>query len=69
VLNIKDLSILDSSATITPELLREKGIVRRQGPVKLLSEGEAAAAYIIKLDKVSRAAALKIQAAGGTVED
>jgi len=69
VLNIKDLSTLDSSATITPELLREKGIVRRQGPVKLLSEGEAAAAYIIKLDKVSRAAALKIQAAGGTVED
>jgi large subunit ribosomal protein L15 len=69
VLNIKDLSTLDSSATITPELLREKGIVRRQGPVKLLSEGEVAAAYIIKLDKVSRAAALKIQAAGGTVED
>ena len=69
VLNIKDLSTLDSSATITPELLREKGIVRRQGPIKLLSEGEAAAAYIIKLDKVSRAAALKIQAAGGTVED
>jgi large subunit ribosomal protein L15 len=69
VLNIKDLSTLDSSATITPELLREKGIVRRQGPVKLLSEGEVAGAYIIKLDKVSRAAALKIQAAGGTVED
>ncbi|MEI7449392.1 MAG: 50S ribosomal protein L15 [Desulfomonile sp.] len=69
VLNIKDLSTLDSSATITPELLREKGIVRRQGPVKLLSDGEAATAYIIKLDKVSRAAALKIQAAGGTVED
>jgi large subunit ribosomal protein L15 len=68
VVNIKDLTPLDAQGAITPDLLRERGIVRRQGPVKLLSVGDASAAFTIRLDAVSTAAKAKIEAAGGTVE-
>lgn len=67
VVNIKDLSRLEAGVEVTPDLLREKGIVKRRGPVKLLSAGEAAFAFQIKLDRVSRAARDKIEAAGGSV--
>jgi large subunit ribosomal protein L15 len=68
VLNIKDLARLDPNMAVTPELLREIGMVKRNGPVKLLSEGEVSTAYTIKLDRISTAAKSKIEAAGGKVE-
>jgi len=67
VLNVKDLSRLEAGAEVTPDLLREKGIVKRRGPIKLLSAGEVASAFQIKLDRVSKAARVKIEAAGGSV--
>ena len=48
-------------------LLREKGLVKRRGPVKLLSGGDVSSVYTIKLDRVSVAAKAKIEAAGGSV--
>jgi len=69
VINVKDLSRLETETEITPELLRDKGIVKRRGPIKLLSSGDVTAAYTIKLDRVSSAARAKIEAAGGSVED
>jgi large subunit ribosomal protein L15 len=69
VINIKDLSRLDAGREVTVELLRDKGIVKRQGPIKLLSQGEVSAAYSVKLDRISKAARIKIEAAGGNVEE
>jgi large subunit ribosomal protein L15 len=68
VLNVKDLARLDPQEVITPELLRDKGILRRSGPVKLLADGDVAAAYTVRVDRVSSAARSKIEAAGGKVE-
>lgn len=68
VINIKDLARLDAGSAVTPEVLREKGIVKRQGPVKLLAEGEISAAYTVRLDRVSAKARSKVEAAGGVVE-
>lgn len=68
VVNIKDLARLDPSQVITPELLREAGLVKRSGPVKLLSQGEVTAALTVKVDRISTAAKSKIEAAGGKVE-
>ena len=68
VLNVKDLARLDPQEVITPELLRDKGILRRSGPVKLLADGAVAAAYTVRVDRVSSAARSKIEAAGGKVE-
>jgi large subunit ribosomal protein L15 len=69
VVNIKALAGLDATVAITADLLREKGIVKRRGPIKLLSNGEVAAPFTIMLDRVSRVAKEKIQAAGGTVTE
>ncbi|MEJ2716799.1 MAG: 50S ribosomal protein L15 [Deltaproteobacteria bacterium] len=69
VVNVKDLSRFEAGTVITAEMLREHGMVKRQGPVKLLSDGELSAAYTVRLDRVSASARSKIEAAGGTVED
>jgi large subunit ribosomal protein L15 len=69
VVHIKDLARFEEGAVITPEMLREHGMVKRRGPVKLLSDGDLTGAYTIRLDRVSGTARSKIEAAGGTVED
>lgn len=69
VVNIKSLAGLDAASVITGDLLREKGIVKRKGPIKLLSNGDVATPYTVQVDKVSRAAREKIEAAGGTVTE
>jgi large subunit ribosomal protein L15 len=68
VINVKDLARLEPGSVVTTEVLREKGLVKRQGPVKLLSVGDAPDAYTIRVERVSAAAKQKIEAAGGTVE-
>ena len=67
VVNIKDLARLGAETEVTADLLREKGLVKRRGPVKLLSGGDVSSVYTIKLDRVSVAAKAKIEAAGGSV--
>jgi large subunit ribosomal protein L15 len=69
LVHIKDLSRFESGTEITPELLREAGIVRKKGPIKLLSDGDPAGAYTIRLDRTSAAARTKIETAGGKVEE
>lgn len=69
ILNIGNLAILDPAVMVTSEVLRERGIIKRKGPIKLLSRGEVSVAYNVRVDKVSRAAAEKIRASGGTIED
>jgi large subunit ribosomal protein L15 len=68
VINLKDLTRLDAGSAVTPELLREKGIVKRQGPVKLLADGDVSGAYTVRLERISTRARSKIEAAGGVVE-
>lgn len=68
IVNIEDLARFDAGSTITVEALREVGLVKRQGPVKLLSNGEVAAAYTVRLHRISNNARTKIEAAGGNVE-
>ncbi len=69
IVHIKDLSGFEAGTEITPALLREQGITKRQGPIKLLADGDVGGAYNVKLDRVSSAARAKIEAAGGTVEE
>jgi large subunit ribosomal protein L15 len=69
IVQIRDLSRFEAGTEITEDLLRKAGIIKRKGPIKLLSEGDITAAYNIKLHRISAAAKTKIEAAGGTVED
>ena len=58
----------DPGVEITPELLRERGLVGRQGRVKVLARGDVGKALTVRAHKFSGKAAEKIAAAGGTAE-
>ncbi len=58
----------DAGTDVTPELLREHGLVGRTGGVKVLGRGEISKKLTIRAHKFSGAAAEKIAAAGGTAE-
>jgi len=58
----------DAGVEVTPELLRERGLVGRAGPVKILARGELSKALTVRAHKFSGKAAEKIAAAGGKAE-
>jgi large subunit ribosomal protein L15 len=58
----------DAGVEITPELLREKGLVHSDVRVKVLARGDIAKALTVRAHKFSGKAAEKIAAAGGTAE-
>src|SRR5690349_18678648 len=59
----------DAGTVVTPELLRERGLVPGGGrPVKVLARGDVGKALTIRAHKFSGKAAEKIAAAGGTSE-
>jgi len=67
VVNLDQLA--DLGADVTPELLREKGIVRGRKPVKVLGDGEVKKAIRVVAHKFSKSARAKIEAAGGRCEE
>jgi large subunit ribosomal protein L15 len=58
----------EAGETVTPETLREKQLVRKGTPVKVLAAGELTKAITVKAHRFSKQAKDKIQAAGGTAE-
>jgi large subunit ribosomal protein L15 len=56
--------------TVDLELLKEKGVVKRKGVsrLKILGDGELNVALTVRANQFSKAAAGKIEAAGGTAE-
>ena len=66
--NLSDLAVFEAGTEVTPELLKEKRILRSAGkPVKLLATGEIDRALTVTVQRASQAAKDKIIAAGGTV--
>jgi large subunit ribosomal protein L15 len=61
--------VFEAGSAVTPELLRERGLVRSsRAPVKVLGRGEIGKALTVKAHKFSGSAAAKIAAAGGAAE-
>ena len=58
----------EAGTEVTPELLREHGLVGRKGGVKILARGDISKKFTIRAHKFSGKAAEKIAAAGGTAE-
>jgi len=70
IVNIKDLEErFEDGAVITPEVLREAGLVKKKLPVKVLGDGELTKKFTVKAHKFSASAKAKIEAAGGTCEE
>ena len=69
VVNLDTLAERFEAGTIvTPELLRERGIVHGSGLVKVLARGDLAKTLTVRAHKFSGRAAEKIVAAGGAAE-
>ncbi len=69
VVNVSRLAeVFDAGATIGPEQLIERGLVRKRRPIKILAHGDITKALTIRANKFSKQAVEKIQGAGGTAE-
>ncbi|MDR2978403.1 MAG: 50S ribosomal protein L15 [Rickettsiales bacterium] len=69
VINLTDLEKFNDGDVITPELLNEKGIIKKQlSGIKVLGHGELTKKITIKAHRFSSKAVTKIEQAGGTVE-
>ena len=70
VVNVADLEALyPKGGDVTVADLVAKGAVRKNEPVKVLGNGDLSVKLTVSVDKVSRSAAEKIVAAGGSVTE
>ena len=58
----------EEGTTITPELLRERGMAPGKGLIKVLARGDISKKFTVQAHKFSGKAAEKIAAAGGAAE-
>ena len=69
VINVERLGKEFRAGTaVTPDLLRDRGLVRKALPVKVLGNGDLGKRLTVSAHAVSEAARGKIEAAGGSVE-
>jgi large subunit ribosomal protein L15 len=67
---LTDLDRFDAGAVVDGKALLDAGILSKlEGPIKVLANGEITKALTVDVDKISRSASEKIQAAGGTVKE
>ncbi len=70
IVNLDTLvEVFDAGSDVTPELLRERGLVReKRAPIKVLGRGDVTKKLTVRAHKFSDTAAQKIAAAGGVAE-
>ena len=69
VINLEELNVFPAGETVTPELLRAHGFIRKAtGPIKVLGDGELKTKLTIHAHAFSASAKEKITKAGGTFE-
>ncbi len=69
IVNLESLGVFEAGAKVDPEILQEKGIVKKLlDGVKILGTGELAQPIHVRAHKISKSAAEKIQKAGGSFE-
>ena len=69
VVNLDRLNMFEEGSVITPERLVQEGVIKGAGRrVKVLGDGEIDRALTVRAHKFSKAAAERIEAAGGKAE-
>ena len=69
-INVSDLDKFEDGAVVTPELLKEMGIVKKQlAGIKVLGNGELTKKLTVKASKFSAKAVEKIEKMGGKAEE
>ena len=68
-INVSDLEKFEDGAVVTPDLLKEMGILKKQlAGVKVLGNGNLTKKLTVKANKFSQSAVEKIEAIGGKAE-
>ena len=69
VINLDVLNRFEDGAVVTPEVLKETGIVKKQlDGIKVLGNGKLEKKLTVKCNKISASAKKAIEEVGGTVE-
>ena len=69
VVNLSDLNVFEANTVVTPELLIEKGLVKKvYCGIKVLGNGTLEKALTVKANKFSTKASEEIVRVGGSVE-
>lgn len=69
IINLDDLNRFNDGDIITPEVLKEKGIIKKElAGIKVLGSGELTKKITIKANRFSSKAVTKIESAGGIAE-
>ena len=69
VVNVGDLERFDANTVVTPALLKEVGLVKKEyDGVKILGNGKLSKALTVQANKFSKSAEKAITEAGGKVE-
>ena len=70
IVSLRDLDRFEAGSTVDHQALVGAGLIKSADtPVKILANGEISKPLTVDLDKVSRSAAEKIVAAGGSVRE
>ena len=69
IVNVEDLNVFTANTEVTPELLKEAGLVKKTlTGIKVLGNGDINVSLTVKANKISKSAEEKIVSAGGKVE-
>lgn len=67
--NLAQLAAFEANADVTPEVLYEANLVRKlDKPVVILGNGEISVPLKVRVQRITKSARAKIEAAGGSVE-
>ena len=68
-INVSDLNKFEEGTVVTPELLKEVGLLKNQlDGVKVLGNGECTKKLTVKANKFSKSAVQKLESAGTKIE-
>jgi large subunit ribosomal protein L15 len=67
IVNVSDLARCAGADPVTPELMKEKGLIKKIGAVKILGCGELKESLTVHAHKFSGSAQAKIEKSGGKV--
>ena len=69
IVNVETLNLFEKEVVVTPERLREAGIVKRKNArIKILGNGDLEKQLNVQAHRFSKTAIQKIEAKGGTAE-
>ena len=68
MINLDALERFEAGAVVDGDALRECGLVKGRGPIKVLGNGSIDRGLTVRVEAFSRSARAAIEAAGGTAD-